>query len=124
MADIVTTTLAGVPALWSKRVPFDCNGTLRAVVIDSEYQKNRLSRDYNDFRHSTCDTDDPSNPFGKLSKDLGWDLVSDMLYDGPIYVVYSYDTPIAWVTASGKEVKPAVQYSASTSKHLGRLYKV
>jgi hypothetical protein len=124
MSDIVTTTLSGVPALWSKRVPFDCNGTLRAVVIDSDYQISRLVREYEKFRHSTCDTDDESNPFGRLSKDHGWTLVSDMLYDGPVYVVYSYDTPIAWVTKSGREVKPSAKYSATTSKHLGKLYKV
>lgn len=37
------------------------------------------------------------------------------------YVVYSYATPIAWLTESGVWVLPDVKYSVSTSKHMGRL---
>ena len=36
-----------------------------------------------------------------------------------IYVVWSYDTPILWVTADGQEHLPSVRYSATTSKHQG-----
>jgi hypothetical protein len=37
--------------------------------------------------------------------------------DAPFYVVYSYDTPIAWVTLAGEVVIPDVRYSATTSQH-------
>ena len=33
------------------------------------------------------------------------------------YVVYSYDTPIGWVTRDGRYVVPAQRYSQTTGKH-------
>ncbi|MFI5840562.1 hypothetical protein ACIA8K_12720 [Catenuloplanes sp. NPDC051500] len=39
--------------------------------------------------------------------------------DAPVYVVYSYETPIAWVTASRKRVIPDTKYSMTTSRHQG-----
>lgn len=33
------------------------------------------------------------------------------------YVVYSYQTPIAWWTTNGHYVQPDVTYSATTSRH-------
>lgn len=33
------------------------------------------------------------------------------------YVIYSYRTPIAWVTADGTKVLPDVGYSRTTSQH-------
>jgi hypothetical protein len=121
MSDIVTTTLSGVPALWSKRVPFDCNGTLRAVVIEKgSYQANRLTGEF--WKYETSRNED-DNPFGKLPMEWGWKLVDALLDNAQVYVVYSYETPIAWVS-NGEEVKPSVKYSATTSKHLGKLYKV
>lgn len=38
------------------------------------------------------------------------------------YVVWSYDTPIAWVTGGGNLVQPPVTYSLTTTKHQGLLY--
>lgn len=38
------------------------------------------------------------------------------------YVVYSYDTPIAWRTATGAWVKNCNNYSATTSKHQCRIF--
>lgn len=38
------------------------------------------------------------------------------------YGVWSYDTPIAWLLASGEWVKPDVKYSRTTSKHQGLIY--
>ncbi|HYJ33758.1 MAG TPA: hypothetical protein VE326_11110 [Candidatus Binatia bacterium] len=35
----------------------------------------------------------------------------------PMYVVFSYGTPIAWVTIAGSVVIPDVRYSATTSRH-------
>jgi len=39
--------------------------------------------------------------------------------DGPVYVVHSYETPIAWHPASGVNVweVPDVRYSTTTSGH-------
>ena len=37
------------------------------------------------------------------------------------YVVYSYDTPIAWHRADGFWHMPDVKYSVTTSKHQGRI---
>lgn len=36
------------------------------------------------------------------------------------YIVYSYATPIAWVV-NGEWVQPEVKYSATTTKHQGRI---
>lgn len=35
------------------------------------------------------------------------------------YAVYSYGTPIAWLTENGTAVIPDVKYSATTGKHQG-----
>lgn len=37
------------------------------------------------------------------------------------YVVYSYDTPIAWRDTDGNWTVPDVKYSTTTSKHQGRI---
>jgi hypothetical protein len=50
---------------------------------------------------------------GSLSPD---DRPSDV--SGPVYVVYSYRTPIAWY-AAGKWTVPATRYSMTTSNHQG-----
>jgi hypothetical protein len=44
--------------------------------------------------------------------------------DRPVYTVYSYDTPIAWVTRSGLVRVPDVNYSVTTSaqQNLCRVY--
>lgn len=34
-----------------------------------------------------------------------------------VYTVYSYATPIAWVTSDGKVVCPDVKYSSTTTSH-------
>lgn len=36
------------------------------------------------------------------------------------YVVYSYDTPIAW-RSGGKWVQPYIKYSPTTTRHQGRI---
>lgn len=38
---------------------------------------------------------------------------------GISYVVYSYNTPIAWVRADGETVIPDVGYSVTTTRHQG-----
>lgn len=37
------------------------------------------------------------------------------------YVVYSYDTPIAWHTADEGWVQPFVYYTPTTTKHQGKI---
>ncbi|QIN94562.1 hypothetical protein PP460_gp014 [Streptomyces phage Muntaha] len=38
-----------------------------------------------------------------------------------VYVVYSYRTPIAWLTRTGVWVMPDTRYSVTTSRHQGRI---
>lgn len=40
------------------------------------------------------------------------------------YTIYSYATPIAWLTSEGEWVQPAVRYSLTTSNHQGALYRL
>jgi hypothetical protein len=42
--------------------------------------------------------------------------------NGLSYVVYSYATPIAWVTKDGTVYKVTQKFSVTTSKHQGKLY--
>lgn len=37
------------------------------------------------------------------------------------YVVYSYQTPIAWHNRDGQWVQPDVKYSPTTTKHQGKI---
>lgn len=48
-------------------------------------------------------------------------LVADLAI-GIVYVVFSYDTPIAWVRSDGTEYRVSQKFSQTTSKHQGRLY--
>jgi len=68
-----------------------------------------------------------SNLYGynlPLSKDcfqiatgrLNSDLVALLHKDEPLYIVYSYGTPIAWYGRYGWHT-PAVRYSSTTSRH-------
>lgn len=42
---------------------------------------------------------------------------------GDVFVVWSYETPIAWVEAdTGTVTKPGIRYSQTTSCHQGLLY--
>lgn len=43
--------------------------------------------------------------------------VIKMLRDEPTYIVYSYDTPIAWITTDGTAYVPDVTYSVTTTRH-------
>jgi hypothetical protein len=52
---------------------------------------------------------------GRLPREWEEDLHASVVR----YVVFSYSTPIAWVTADGEAVVPAVKYSVSTSKVQG-----
>ena len=46
------------------------------------------------------------------------DHVADrFMSDRPVYVIWSFSTPIGWITSSGRAVVPEVSYSSRTSRH-------
>jgi hypothetical protein len=61
------------------------------------------------------------NDLGQLPREHANAFMLDHM-TGITYVVWSYDTPIAWVRKDGTVVEPDVRYSRTTSKHQGRLY--
>jgi hypothetical protein len=116
--EIVKTTLSGVSTLVAKRVPFDCNGTLRGTVIDKgSYQMERLVTEFRRYRR---DPDNERNPFGKLALRFGAELINSLIDSQKVFVIYSYETPIAWTDKDGGWIIPDVSYSATTSKHIGK----
>jgi len=52
---------------------------------------------------------------GRLSPELADEIKADK----PVYVVYSYGTPIGWVLPDNRAKVPTVSYSATTSAHQG-----
>lgn len=59
--------------------------------------------------------------YGKLNKDERARLRADT-DKGISYVVYSYETPIAWVTHDGEVYRVKQKFSVTTSKHMGAIY--
>lgn len=58
-------------------------------------------------------THTPLGTFGRLPRD--W---HDRFYhDDPRTIVYSYATPIGWVSSDGRVVVPDERYSSTTSSH-------
>lgn len=53
--------------------------------------------------------------FGRLPRAY-WDAAA-----AATYLVFSYDTPIAWRNPDGTWTCPHVKYSVTTSKHQGRI---
>ncbi len=47
------------------------------------------------------------------------DILRAHLAAGPVYVVWSYATPIGWAREDGSTVIPDVRFSVTTSKHQG-----
>lgn len=41
-----------------------------------------------------------------------------------VYIVYSYRTPIAWVTSRGTKYRVQGKFSVTTSRHQSKLYKL
>lgn len=72
-----------------------------------------------DFRESSMSGERATpdhTPFAMLGRlPQGWR--ERYQSDRPIYVVYSYATPIAWVTEHGDPVVPDVTHSVTTSPH-------
>jgi hypothetical protein len=50
---------------------------------------------------------------------LEGDALAQFRADSPRFTVYSYATPIGWVTSSGLVRNPAVKYSMTTDQHQG-----
>lgn len=62
------------------------------------------------------------NGTGELSDDEAYMFHEH--HDGPMYVVYSFETPIAWWTEANGWYRVNQKISPATSKHQGRLYLV
>jgi hypothetical protein len=56
-------------------------------------------------------------PMGRLADSAGAHGWGDLDPDKPVYVVYSYETPVAWRQAGGPWVSPRIQWSVTTSHH-------
>lgn len=68
-----------------------------------------------------------SKEIGLSSWDSGWLTGDDLekFHDDKLnirYVVWSYNTPIAWVTSDGVPYRVGQKFSLTTSKHQGKLY--
>lgn len=73
---------------------------------------------YDDRNRTSCRFGDlPSVESAKLRTALS-DLAG-MARGAAVYVVYSYDTPIGWVTSDGDVYVPDVTYSPTTTNHQG-----
>lgn len=59
---------------------------------------------------------------GRLDAEHREMLRDDELGEGIAYVVYSYATPIAWVTRGGTVRKVSQRFSVTTTKHQSNLY--
>lgn len=94
--------IGGPDGLLAKLIPFDSKGAMWARRYDGTHSVDSLGN-YPDNYSSFMDRRyDDSGKFVEL---------------GPLYVVYSYRTPIAWVTGFGKVVVPDHKYSVTTTHH-------
>lgn len=79
-------------SLISDRTPFDCNGSLTADETPYGTGRGRLPDRYSEALRT----------------------------DEPVYVVWSYSTPIAWFGNRGW-VMPDTKYSVTTSRHQSKV---
>lgn len=86
--------VGGPFGLLSSRSPFRSHGAMRAHAY-APRGTGRLPAEWVDVYRSDCE-----NP-------------------GISYVVYSYQTPIAWLRNDGRTVIPDVGYSVTTTRHQG-----
>jgi len=80
----------------------------------TSYIQNRINfKASNFYGYNFSLATEPSGiPTGRLNSDL----VALLHRDEPLYIVYSYGTPIAWYGRYGWH-SPAVRYSSTTSRH-------
>lgn len=89
--------VGGSDGLLANLIPFDSQGAMWARRYDG--------------------TEDAES-FGRYESHVGDGLRVRFYADsGPLYVVYSYATPIGWVTSSGSIVVPDEKYSVTTTNH-------
>lgn len=65
---------------------------------------------------------DFSLPYGERGPNTGTGVLPSRYraaFAHAVYAVYSYGTPIAWVTAAGDVIVPPVKYSVTSSRHQG-----
>lgn len=97
-----------IPTLIEKRERFENgSGTLRGFPTARPQVKAILSNPENQLDHTEK---------SRMQIDAGRN------YDGIVYVIMSYDTPIAWETRSGEVYKVEQKFSQTTSQHMGLLY--
>lgn len=96
MATVNRCSLRHVHTLAHMREDFQCNGTLKGVNNPSQLSSGQLPAEWRGVFYSAMDASD-------------------------IYVVYSYQTPIAWY-ANGIWTMPDVRYSVTTSRHQSSLH--
>lgn len=56
---------------------------------------------------------------GKLNHVERERLTEDRDKHGELFIVYSYETPIAWATRKGEVYRVSQRFSVTTSKHMG-----
>lgn len=86
----------------------------REKYVVSNTEAEQKIRDLKEFRNqkgTLRGVKDGAEEFGRLPK-RWWNPAQDAEY-----VVYSYRTPIAWVTADGERVVPDIGYSSTTGQH-------
>lgn len=97
--------IGGPDGLLANLVPFDSNGAMWARRYDGKQSVERLGQypdNFSSFMERRYNEDSLSNAFVEL---------------GPLYVVYSYNTPISWVTGFGDTITPDHRYSTTTKHH-------
>lgn len=97
--------VGGPDGLLSKLVPFDSQGAMWARRYNGDVAPERLGNypdSYSSFMRRQYTADGLTNEYLEM---------------GPLYVVYSYSTPIAWVTGFGEIEIPDHKYSVTTTHH-------
>lgn len=97
-----------IPTLVEKRERFENgSGTMRGLIPTRPLMQSIISNPENQL-------DDTEK--SRLRIDAGPN------FDGIVYVIMSYHTPIAWETRKGEVYKVTQKFSQTTSKHTGLLY--
>lgn len=79
--------------------------------------------DFNAGNLSGRTTVDYGRRYGMLTGDALKSFLAALVCEDVFYVVYSYDTPIAWVDRAGNHHVPDVRYSVTTSRHQSKVRK-
>lgn len=118
--DIVRNAILKQGAAWKggPRVIGGPEGLL-ARLVPFQGQSAMWARRYDGTRSVDCLGNYPGDYESFMSRQYYLDDPKLDLYDtwGPLYVVYSYNTPIAWVKYDGTVVIPDLRYSVTTAHH-------